>query len=393
MKLPHDVITILTRLERSGYHADVVGGPVRDHILGKEPHDFDITTAATPDTVKRIFSDMRTVDTGIAHGTVTVVLNGENYEITTYRVDGEYTDSRHPDRVDFTDRIEDDLARRDFTVNAISYNPDRGFTDPFGGTEDIKRRLIRAVGDPVLRFSEDALRILRGIRFAATLGFSIDPPTAAAMRTCAHLLPRVSVERVWVELSKLLSGDLAHPILAEFSDIITLFLPELSAMRLPDRTLFDAADKTARLLSLFYLNSESPDTDFTAAMRRLKTDSKTLRDGTSVLAYLRHFPLADPASVTRMLSAIGEELSYTAVNTAILLGFADENVRDLLSDLLARGVIYRISQLAIGGNDLIALGYRGPSVGATLDRLLDLVIRGELANDPTALITAAENMR
>ena len=393
MNLPHDVITILTRLERAGYHADVVGGPVRDHILGKEPHDFDITTAATPDTVKRIFSDMRTVDTGIAHGTVTVVLNGENYEITTYRIDGEYTDSRHPDRVDFTDRIEDDLARRDFTVNAISYNPNRGFTDPFGGAEDIKRRLIRAVGDPVLRFSEDSLRILRGIRFAATLGFSIDPPTAAAMRTCAHLLPRVSVERVWVELTKLLSGDLAYPILAEFSDIISIFLPELATMRLPERSLFDSSDKTARLLALFYLNSQIPDTDYATAMRRLKTDSRTLRDGTAVLSYLPHFPLTDRLSLTKMLSAIGAELAYTAVNTAILLGLADSGLRDTLADLLSSGVIYRISQLAVGGNDLVALGYRGPSVGATLDRLLNLVMRGELRNDRTALIAAARNMR
>ena len=393
MNLPNDVITLLTRLERAGYHADVVGGPVRDHILGKEPHDFDITTSATPDTVKRIFADMRTVDTGIAHGTVTVVLNGENYEITTYRIDGEYTDSRHPDRVDFTDRIEDDLARRDFTVNAISYNPDRGFTDPFGGTEDIKRRLIRAVGDPVLRFSEDALRILRGIRFAATLGFSIDPPTADAMRTCAHLLPRVSVERVWVELSKLLSGDLSYPVLAEFSDIISIFLPELSAMRLPDRTLFDSADKTARLLALFYLNSRSPDTDFAAAMRRLKTDSKTLRDGTAVLAYLRHFPITDPVSLTRMLSSIGAELAFVAIDTALLLDLADRQLRDTLAELLAHGAVYRISQLAIGGNDLVALGYRGPSVGATLDRLLDLVIRGELSNDRATLLAAAADMR
>ena len=168
MRLPENVMLIIERLGARGYRADVVGGPVRDFLLGKTPSDFDLTTDALPEQIKAAFSDLRTVDTGIKHGTVSVIIGGEQYEITTYRIDGEYTDSRHPDSVTFTPDITEDLRRRDFTMNAIAYNPRAGITDPFGGREDVARGVIRAVGEPRLRFTEDALRILRGVRFRAT---------------------------------------------------------------------------------------------------------------------------------------------------------------------------------------------------------------------------------
>ena len=386
MNLPADVIEILDRLERCGHRADVVGGPVRDHIMGRIPHDFDITTSATPEEVKAVFSDERTVDTGIKHGTVTLVKDGENYEITTYRIDGEYTDSRHPDSVSFTKRIEDDLARRDFTVNAISYSPTHGFTDPFGGREDVERRLIRAVGDPVLRFSEDALRILRGIRFASTLGFTIDADTRAAMRACSHLLPRVSVERIYAEFSRLLSGDSAYTVLSEFCDLIAVFLPELAEMRLPDRTLFDAAPPECRLLALFYLNTESPAASFISATKRLKTDARTTRDGATVLKNLRRLPARDDISLTHLLAAAGETGARTAVRTAILLGISDDSELCALDALIEQGTPYRISDLAVDGDDLIALGYRGRAVGECLSDLLESVMDRRLPNERTALL-------
>ena len=181
MRLPENVNYIISRLREYGYRADVVGGPVRDFLLGKVPSDYDLTTDATPDKVKEIFNSHRTVDVGIQHGTVALILDGEQYEITTYRVDGEYSDSRHPDSVAFTVDIAEDLRRRDFTMNAIAYNPTDGITDPYGGEEDVRARLIRAVGDPVTRFTEDALRILRGARFASVLGFTVDEETASAI--------------------------------------------------------------------------------------------------------------------------------------------------------------------------------------------------------------------
>ena len=200
--LPKTVEYIISTLEGAGYRADVVGGSVRDFLLGKTPSDYDITTDATPDMTKEVFRHERTIDTGIKHGTVGLYLDGEVYEITTHRVDGEYKDSRHPESVSFTTDIKEDLARRDFTVNAMAFSPRFGITDPFGGREDLENQIIRAVGDPTLRFTEDALRILRAVRFASVLGFEIEEKTALALGEKADLLKNVSPERIWVELKK-----------------------------------------------------------------------------------------------------------------------------------------------------------------------------------------------
>ena len=204
MYLPDGVKAIIDILGRHGHRADVVGGCVRDSLLGKEPYDYDVTTDATPDEMIDIFRDFRTVPTGIKHGTLTVLVDGTPYEITTYRRDGDYRDHRHPDSVTFTEKIADDLSRRDFTVNAMAYNPTDGLTDLFGGQADLKAHLIRAVGDPTRRFDEDALRILRAVRFSATLGFRIEEGTARAAHDGAHLLSFVSGERIYTEIKKLI---------------------------------------------------------------------------------------------------------------------------------------------------------------------------------------------
>lgn len=229
ISIPEKVSYILNQLREHRFEAYAVGGCVRDSVLGRIPMDWDITTSARPEEVKRIFR--RTIDTGIAHGTVTVMLEGEGFEVTTYRVDGKYEDHRHPDKVEFTPNLEEDLKRRDFTINAMAYSPEAGIVDLFGGMEDIRRGCIRCVGDPVERFTEDALRMLRGIRFAGQLGFGIEAGTLAAIQKCAATIGNVSVERIQVELTKLLVSDGPEKlIIAEETGLCRVFLPEFSEM-------------------------------------------------------------------------------------------------------------------------------------------------------------------
>ncbi|MBQ5360668.1 MAG: CCA tRNA nucleotidyltransferase, partial [Lachnospiraceae bacterium] len=205
--IPENASRIIDVIQQAGYEAYVVGGCVRDSVMGRKPNDWDITTSALPTDVKALFK--RTVDTGLKHGTVTVLMGGESFEVTTYRIDGEYGDGRHPDQVTFTASLEEDLKRRDFTINAMAYNYTAGLVDLFDGREDLRRKCIRAVGDPEKRFSEDALRILRAVRFAAQFGFGIEPETAGAIRELAPTLQKVSAERIRDELNKLLVSD--HP--------------------------------------------------------------------------------------------------------------------------------------------------------------------------------------
>ena len=237
-KLPNGARLIIERLNSNGKRADIVGGSVRDFLLGKSPSDFDITTSATPDEMREIFSDMRTVDTGIKHGTLTVLIDGVPYEVTTYRKDGEYTDHRHPESVTFSSLLYEDLCRRDFTVNAMCYNEKDGFTDLYGGMRDLAARQIRAVGDPYKRFDEDALRILRAVRFSSTLDFDIDSTTAKAAREMAHLLDGISGERIFTEWKKLIAGKRAYTVIKDFPEVISRFLLPGGEIILPERTAF-----------------------------------------------------------------------------------------------------------------------------------------------------------
>ena len=238
MLLPNGAMFIIDRLSNHGERADAVGGCVRDYLLGKPSDDYDITTSATPGRIEEIFSDCRLVETGIKHGTVTIVLSDGRYEVTTYRRDGEYLDNRHPASVTFTDKLSDDLSRRDFTINAMCYNPRDGFTDLYGGREDLSGGLIRAVGDPRKRFTEDALRIMRAVRFASTLDFSLDEPTDGAARALAPLLANISRERIYVEWHKLLSGKAAFRILTAYPEVIAIAIPELKELRMPNEERF-----------------------------------------------------------------------------------------------------------------------------------------------------------
>jgi len=389
INLPAKVEYILSTLESAGYRADIVGGSVRDFLLGKEPGDYDVTTSALPEEVKEVFANERTVDTGIKHGTVTLVLDGTPYEITTYRFDGEYNDSRHPSSVSFTRRIEDDLMRRDFTVNAMAYSTLHGLTDLYGGREDLAARLIRAVGDPDTRFSEDALRILRAVRFAAVLGFDIEKNTADAVFRNMHLLVNVSAERIYIEWRKMLSGDYTYPILRGFPAVFGEIIPELSSLILPGESLFTEAGYMARMLSLFALSSATPAESYRSAAARLRMDNSTRDLGIAVLSSLGKFDLESDVGITFALKEIGETAVRELIALEILLNKAEKNTLGRLESLLSKGAVYRLSDLAVNGNDLATLGIKGKEIGIMLDRLLVAVIEGKVANEQDALLDYA----
>ena len=389
MKVPEKVKFILDTIESAGARADIVGGPVRDFLLGNEPSDYDITTSARPEEIKRIFSEYRTVDTGIKHGTVSLILDGEQYEITTYRVDGEYKDSRHPESVSFTTRIEDDLSRRDFTVNAMAYSDRHGITDAFGGRGDLDARLIRAVGDPEERFREDALRILRAVRFAAVLGFRIEEKTADAARRCAYLIDNISAERCYTELRKLFGGEYAYPVIERFSDIILRFAVGVDALTLPMRTRFDEASTMTRVLSLFAHLGERASAVFSETMRRLKSPTAPRELGERVLDAVGKYKKDSARLIGRALYALGEDCLRELIRLEILLGTEDSTALSRLDLYLAYGLPYRISDLSIGGSELTSMGIRGRAIGEMLERMLLAVIDGECENNPEALSSFA----
>ena len=394
MKLPRDVENIISRLNAANHRADVVGGPVRDFLLGKTPSDYDITTDATPDEVKRIFSDVRTVDTGIAHGTVSLIIGGEQYEITTYRVDGEYRDARHPESVSFTEELSEDLRRRDFTMNAICYNSRDGITDLYGGREDIELGLIRAVGDPHKRFSEDALRILRGIRFASVLGFRIEENTAKAMRDTRELLRLVSAERIYTEWKKLLLGECALEVIFEYSDIIDVFLPEISGGALPDEHRFLESDFLSRQLSLFALTlGENASAGYADAMRRLKTDRAVRDMGSTVLASIGKYDLASERGILFALMQLGEPAVRALVKLEYLLFRLDSDSEAILDRVISSGHAYKLSDLCVSGADMMTLGFVGREVGRVLSELLLMVVSGKAANDRESLLECARVLR
>ena len=388
MPLPQGVIYIIEKLNASGYRADNVGGSVRDFLLSRPCDDYDITTDASPSEVKKIFASNRIVDTGIKHGTVTVIVGGIPHEVTTYRCDGEYLDNRHPESVTFTSELADDLARRDFTVNAMCYSPNNGFTDLFGGMEDLAARRIRAVGDAEVRFDEDALRIFRAIRFASVLDFEIEERTSDAVHKKCALLSNVSRERIYVEWRKLLSGKAAYRIIDEYRDVIAAAIPELGEIILPNADAFSHAEYKTRLFSLYALSFEEADRVFSESMRALKTDNAIRILGESVLS-MKGTAIKSVTDALNALKVHGREATEEYIKLGILLGDLDNSAKVLLDEALASGIPYKITDLAVGGRELIALGIRGQAVGETFSYLLECVISGEVANEREALIKCA----
>jgi tRNA nucleotidyltransferase (CCA-adding enzyme) len=434
IRMDEGAAELLDTLHRAGYAAYVVGGCVRDSLLGLTPHDWDLCTSALPQQVMELFGAQRCIPTGLQHGTVTVKQSGALYEITTFRTEGTYTDGRHPDEVHFVPDVREDLARRDLTINAMAYNEKEGLVDPFGGQADLQSGILRAVGVPHQRFTEDALRILRLYRFAARFGFAIDPPTAqAAQELCAHL-DCVSVERIEEELAKLLSAPAPAAYLDE--KILGVVLPELSPEALAAaKPVVDAcpAGEQALPVRLAALLLSLGEDGTRRTLRRLRCSNACIEE-TAVLvreargrdgSFSEDRPLGwDPvaegnragdgmarivseekATVTPDFTIYARRLlgkyNLCTVQRLAALGTAlqPEHAADfaalseLAEQLDADGVCCRVSQLAVNGRDLMAAGVpAGPGIRKVLEALLDGVIREEYPNERQALLAAVQQI-
>lgn len=399
IRMDEGAAELLDTLHRAGYAAYVVGGCVRDSLLGLTPHDWDLCTSALPQQGMELFGEEKCIPTGLQHGTVTVKQGGGLYEITTFRTEGAYTDGRHPDEVHFVPDVREDLARRDFTINAMAYNAKEGLIDPFGGQADLQSGILRAVGVPHQRFTEDALRILRLYRFAARFGFAIDPPTAqAAQELCAHL-DCVSVERIEEELAKLL----AAPAPAAYLDkkILLVILPELSSEALAAaKPVVDAcpAGEQALPVRLAALLLSLGEDGTRRTLRRLRCSNACIEE-TAVL--VREVVSGVPVSLNIYARRLLGKYNLCTVQRLAALGTAlqPEHAADFaaLSELAERldadGVCCRVSQLAVNGRDLMAAGVpAGPGIRKVLEALLDGVIREEYSNERQALLTAVQQL-
>ena len=399
IRMDEGAAELLDTLHRAGYAAYVVGGCVRDSLLGLTPHDWDLCTSALPQQGMELFGEEKCIPTGLQHGTVTVKQGGGLYEITTFRTEGTYTDGRHPDEVHFVPDVREDLARRDFTINAMAYNAKEGLVDPFGGQADLQSGILRAVGVPHQRFTEDALRILRLYRFAARFGFAIDPPTAqAAQELCAHL-DCVSVERIEEELAKLLSAPAPAAYLDE--KILGVVLPELSpealaaAKPVVDACPAGAENLPVRLAALLLSLGED---GTRRTLRRLRCSNNRIEE-TAVL--VREVVPGVPVSLNIYTRKLLGKYNLCTVQRLAALGTALQPERSAdfaaLSELAERldadGVCCRISQLAVNGRDLMAAGVpAGPGIRKVLEALLDGVIREEYPNERQALLAAVQQL-
>lgn len=369
--LPAHVKWVLDTLSLQGYEAYAVGGCVRDLLLGHTPHDWDVCTNATPDGVIACFPGTPVIKTGIRHGTVTVLSSGLPIEVTTYREDGVYSDHRRPDAVRFTGSLKADLSRRDFTINAMAFRPGSGLVDYYGGRRDLADGIVRCVGEAGLRLEEDALRILRALRFSSRLRFTIEPETADALLEKCGLLRYVAVERVLAELRGMDYAALEH----RFLPVLQAVIPELKAIDVPMGLPDDDAIRLAALLHGL---------DARAVLSRLKA-SNALTDRVCLLASEMDSPPPHTSvAARRLLHRTGPE----AAGQLVALWRDDEAGR-ALTEVLQRGDCYRLGMLQINGNDLNSLGMRGEEIGDTLEALLSAVIEGTLANDRASLLEAA----
>ncbi len=376
MNLPENVKKIISKLNKNSYEGYIVGGCVRDYIMGIPPHDYDITTSALPQQVKAIFP--HTVDTGIEHGTVTVVIDKTGYEVTTYRIDGKYEDNRHPKEVTFTSKLEGDLSRRDFTINAIAYNDTDGFVDMFGGIEDIKNKIIRGVGDPDKRFKEDALRMMRALRFSAQLDFIIEENTFNAIIKNAELIKNISMERIRDEFFKLILSDNNERLeLLKQSGMTEYFCPELSEiLKNKDIKFYKyinslPKDIASRLAYIFMGK------DIKNILKNFRTDNKTISKAVLLEKYY-NYNITDEYSMAKLISLAGE---YT--RDLLMLKKWDMT---LFNEIIKKGSCCSLKDLEIKGEDIVRLGYKGKEIGEVLNKLLDYVLKYPYKNNKTELL-------
>ena len=434
---------ILEKLNSAGYEAFFAGGCVRDAVMQKlkmtvpSSGDIDVTTNALPKDTERVFDEYQVIETGIKHGTVTVVLQEGNVEITTYRSDGSYSDSRHPDNVRFVTSLEEDLARRDFTINAMACDADGNIRDPFGGQQDIKDRIIRAVGCAEKRFAEDALRIMRALRFAAVLGFEIEDETSRALCTHKQLLRNVSTERIFAEFRKLVSGRNAGEVIRKYADVLGVVIPELAAMKGFEQHnpyhRYDVLEHCIRAMEAvkttpenrdymkmaalfhdigkpetysmdengighFYSHPAMSEVLVSGIMKRFKADNFTAR---RVAVLVKRHDLIfekDERLLKKWMNRLGADVLAEILEIKLADNMATGNmslelerkfceIRIMIHDILAQQQCFSLKDLAVDGNDVIACGVApGPEVGRVLEQLLMKVIDGELPNDREVLL-------
>ena len=430
---------IIDRIVQSGFEAYAVGGCVRDIIMGIPANDYDITTGATTDEIKEIFAGEKIIETGLKHGTVTIIINHIPFEVTTYRLESTYSDNRHPDKVIFTKSLAEDLSRRDFTMNSIAFNEKEGFVDLFYGKQDIENKIIRCVGTPDERFNEDSLRILRAMRFASTLGFEIEEETKKAILKNRHLIKNISKERIFTELSKLLCGKNVRRVLTEFSPVLGEIIPELNAMQGFEQHnfhhIYDVLTHTAvvtenapailhlRLAALFHdiakplcfsldengtghfyshasLSAEIAEKRLTDLRCDNKTKEKVVR-----LIKAHDAPIEESEKIIkRRLASMGQELFYDLITLkrADTAGLAPEfaarnshfdRLTEIAAEILKKEDCFSLRHLAVNGRDMLELGLKGREIGDSLNFLLEAVIDGQCENKKDALIRFAKKHR
>ena len=398
--LPKNVENIIERLKEHGFEGFAVGGCVRDSLLKKTPKDWDITTDALPVDMKKIFK--KTFDTGIAHGTVTVLMDGVGYELTTYRIDGNYSDGRHPDSVSFSKNLSEDLCRRDFTVNAMAYSHNKGIVDLFGGRKDLQNGIIRAVGDAKKRFDEDALRMLRAVRFAAQLGFKIDDDTFEAIRERAKLLSKVSKERIFVELNKSLCGDFAQNIKMVYTSGLYRYIGKEFAKL--DESIYDFYPRKFHNKKHMYWAAFLENIENVEAVKKilfeLKSDNATKNNTYLLVKELKNPLPSSDEDIRWSLHRIGADLfcDYIEIlrsdkkNIDILDKI--DTIENRYSQILKENHAYEISMLDITGKDLMDIGIsKGPKIGEVLEFLLKKVIENPMNNDKSSLLRLAKEFK
>ncbi len=435
--IPNDITTVLNKLNSAGYKSYVVGGCVRDSLMGREPDDWDIATNAVPEEIKQVFSGFKTVDTGIKHGTV-LILSGEMAtEVTTFRFDGDYIDNRHPENVLFTDEIQDDLSRRDFTVNAMAYNPDEGLIDVFGGRKDIENKIIRCVGDPDTRFNEDALRILRALRFSSVLGFEIEEKTAQSIRENERLISSVSVERIDAELLKLLCGDNVFDILIKYRSLFGIIIPELTPefvhAQYGEKHAYDVWTHTAHTVAniendpVLRLTMLLHDAGKPATHKVDENGNSTFKHHAAVGGVIAEnvlkrmkFSKKYTKTVSLLVSIHDKEVPNTRIQvkeylrdygentfiqlmkirkadkSALAAGYRDINDKLIFAytafdEIMNNNEPFSLKQLAVKGNDLRNIVPKD-DVGTVLNFLLNIVIHNPNKNEKDTLLTIAKQI-
>lgn len=431
MYLPNEVKYTLDKLNKAGFSAYVVGGAVRDALRGQIPHDYDLCTSATPEQMKDVFNRERIIETGISHGTITVLIDNKPLEITTFRKESEYTDCRRPDSISFVKTIDEDLSRRDFTVNAIAYSPYDGFIDLFNGRSDLENNILKAVGDADKRFSEDALRILRGLRMISEYGFEIEPKTKNALKERANLLLNISVERISSELMRILCGRYVGRVLREFTDVFGVVLPEILPMKGLDQRnshhIYDVLEHSIRAVeqvkaepalrfAALYHDTGKPDCmsidengrghfyahpKISKKHTELRTEKLKLSNALSdeIIFLVEHhdnFIKDEPHIIRKKLAKFGEQRFRNLIRLqkadCIARGTHEEyltcfiSIERLVNEVINEKPCLTVKSLAVNGYDLINLGFKGKQIGDILNKMLGFVIENPQDNRKETLL-------